>query len=237
MPYFTYGAKEVDYLKEKDTALGAVIDEIGMVEREVMPDLFTALVNQIISQQISTKAAITVWNRLLDTLGEITPTTVAAADAAVIQRCGTSMRKATYISELAQAVLKGSLNLNELHDLSDDEVCKKLSSIRGIGVWTAEMLMIFSMQRPNVMSWDDLAIQRGLRMLYRHRKITKELFEKYRKRYAPYASVACLYLWEIAGGACQELTDPAPLTQAQKKIRAKARKKSTATLQVNPNDK
>jgi DNA-3-methyladenine glycosylase II len=69
--------------------------------------------------------------------------------------------------------------------------------------------MIFSMQRPDVLSWDDLAIHRGLRMLYRHREITPALFEKYKKRYSPYASVASLYLWAIAGGACPALTDPA----------------------------
>ena len=72
------------------------------------------------------------------------------------------------------------------------------------------MLMIFSMQRPDILSWDDLAIQRGLRMLYRHRRITPKLFAKYKKRYSPHASVASLYLWAIAGGACASLKDCAP---------------------------
>ena len=78
-----------------------------------------------------------------------------------------------------------------------------------VGIWTAEMILIFCMQRPNIMSWGDLAIQRGLRMLHRHKKIDKKLFEKYKRRYSPYASVASLYLWKIAGGACN-LIDYAP---------------------------
>jgi DNA-3-methyladenine glycosylase II len=100
--------------------------------------------------------------------------------------------------------------------MADSEICKRLVEIKGIGVWTAEMLMTFSMQRPDILSWDDLAIHRGLRMLYRHRKITPALFAKYKRRYSPYASVASLYLWAIAGGACPSLTDP-----AQKKIKKK----------------
>ena len=91
--------------------------------------------------------------------------------------------------------------------MSDEEVCAKLSELNGIGVWTAEMLMIFSMQRPNVLSYGDLAIHRGLRMVYQHRKIDKEKFNKYWKRYTPYASVASLYLWAVAGGAIDGMKD------------------------------
>jgi len=91
----------------------------------------------------------------------------------------------------------------------DEEVCRELSALDGIGVWTAEMLMTFSMQRPDIISFGDLAIHRGLRMLYHHRKITRDLFDKYKRRYSPYATVASLYLWAIAGGAIPELRDRA----------------------------
>ncbi len=94
--------------------------------------------------------------------------------------------------------------------MNDDEVCNELSKLNGIGVWTAQMMMIFSMQRPNIMSYGDLAILRGMRMIFRHRKITKELFAKYHRRFSPYATVASLYFWAVAGGAIPELTDPAP---------------------------
>ena len=151
MPYFEYGETEVNYLKEKDPILGAAIDEIGHVYREVIPDLFCALVNQIISQQISTKGAITVWNRIVETIGVITPDSISRVDTEVIQKCGTSTRKAVYIKELAQVILDGTLNLEVLYELPDDEVCASLSQIKGIGVWTAEMLMTFSMERPGIM--------------------------------------------------------------------------------------
>ena len=93
---------------------------------------------------------------------------------------------------------------------SDEEAIRELSSLKGIGVWTAEMILLFCMQRPDVLSCDDLAIQRGLRMVYHHRKIDRGLFEKYRRRFSPYGSVASLYLWAVSGGAIPELHDYAP---------------------------
>lgn len=205
--YFEYGDEEISWLCDKDPQLAAAIENIGLVQREVIPDLHAALVLQIISQQISTKGAETIYSRLKNKLGEISPDTICTTDISEIQNCGMSMRKAEYIQGLSQTIVDGSLDLEVLHTLPDDELCKRLSGIRGIGIWTAEMLMIFSLQRKNIMSYGDLAIHRGLRMLYRHRKITPQLFNKYRRRYSPYASVACLYLWEIAGGACPELRD------------------------------
>ena len=225
--HFEYGDKELAHLRERerDPALGLVIEEIGMVERLVLPDLFEALVNQIISQQISTKGAMTIWNRLVEKLGEVTPAAIDKAPVKTIQKCGMSMRKVSYMKELSRGVLDGSIDLECLHNESDEEVCRRLVTIKGIGAWTAEMLLIFSMQRPDVFSWGDIAIHRGLRMLHRHRRITLRLFNKYRRRYSPYASVAGLYLWEIAGGRCGRLKDPAPLSDAQKKIRARASRK------------
>ena len=89
--------------------------------------------------------------------------------------------------------------------MSDAEVCRELTKLKGVGPWTAEMMLIFSLQRPDVVSYGDLAIQRGMRMLYRHRQLTPELFERYRRRYSPYGTVASLYLWATAGGAMPEL--------------------------------
>lgn len=224
MQMFEYGEREKEYLRAKDKVLAAAMDEIGHVHREVTPDLYAALVQQIVSQQISTKGAVTIWNRMTAAFGTISPENMGKASAESIQSCGMSMRKATYIKEFTQMVLEGDLDLQALPAMPDDELCAHLATIKGIGIWTAEMLMTFSLQRPDVMSWDDIAIHRGLRMLYRHRKITKQLFARYKKRYSPYASVACLYLWEIAGGGCIGLTDPAPMTEAQKKAKARKRK-------------
>ena len=224
MQVFQYGNEEKEYLKAKDPTLGAAMDEIGHVHREITPDLYAALVQQIVSQQISTKGAVTIWNRMVAAFGAVTPANMDEAAAEAIQKCGMSMRKAVYIKELTQTVLNGNLDLRALRQMPDSDVCAHLAKIKGIGVWTAEMLMTFSMQRPDVMSWDDIAIHRGLRMLYRHRKITRQLFARYKKRYSPFASVACLYLWEIAGGGCVALRDPAPMSEAQKKAKARKRR-------------
>ena len=189
---------QVDYLKKRDKRLGKAIDEIGMIQREVIPDLFTALIRNIVGQQISSRAAATVWKRMLEYFTEITPETIVKATVEEIQQCGMSTRKANYIKGVGQSVVQGELNLSELYTLPDREVIKRLSSLKGIGVWTAEMLLIFSMQRPDVVSWGDLAIRRGMTTLYGLKTLTKEQFERYRKRYSPYGSVASLYLWVIS---------------------------------------
>ncbi len=216
LQFFQYGSVEVEWLKSRDASLGAVIDQIGHIERSVTPDLFTALVSSIVAQQISAKANATVWGRMRELLGIVSPETISAASVESLQACGMTMRKAVYIKEVAELVASGELDLENLHQLSDQEVCDQLVQIRGIGVWTAEMLLTFSMQRMNIMSWGDLAIQRGLRMLYRHRKITPALFAKYKRRYSPYATVASLYLWAIAGGATNHLSDPAVKAKSDK---------------------
>jgi DNA-3-methyladenine glycosylase II len=168
-----YGEAEINYLKSKDKKLSVAIDRIGKIEREVTPDLFTALVSSIVSQQISNKAAATVWGRLCSLVGEVTPKSIVEADINDIQKCGMSVRKASYIKNIGEKVYGGELNVDEFHNLSDDEIIKELSALHGIGIWTAEMLMIFSMQRPNVVSWGDLAIRRGMCNLYHHKELTK----------------------------------------------------------------
>jgi DNA-3-methyladenine glycosylase II len=208
--YFEYGEKEIAYLKSKDATLCKAIDEIGLIRREIIPDMFMALINAIIGQQISAKAHKTVWERFQTMFAPVILEHINSIPAEELQTCGISMRKAFYIKEIVSQIVNGSLDLVQLQSLSDDEVCKRLSQIKGIGVWTAEMLMIFSMQRMDVLSWGDIAIVRGLRMLYSHSEVTPELFAKYKKRYSPYATVASLYLWHISAGACEGYVDHAP---------------------------
>lgn len=198
MPIFNYGSTEIEHLKKKDKKLALAIENIGPIEREVMPDLFAALIHSIVGQQIATKAAATVWGRLQLQCGEITPSSIACADAVAIQQCGLSMRKTLYIKGVGEAALQKELNIHEFPTLSDSEVIERLSALNGVGVWTAEMLLIFSLERPDVVSWGDLAIRRGMMSLYGLNKLTKTQFDRYRKRYSPYGSVASLYLWALA---------------------------------------
>lgn len=198
MHTFRYGMTEISHLRKRDRKLGVAIDETGMIRRNVIPDIFSALVMSITSQQISAKAAETVWRRLEERFGAITPETIAAADAASIQQCGMSMRKAGYIKGIGEAVADGRLDPGGLRELSDDEVIARLSALNGVGIWTAEMILIFSMERPDVVSWGDLAIRRGMMKLYGIEILDRAAFDRYRKRYSPYGSVASLYLWEIS---------------------------------------
>lgn len=198
MEFFEYGQKEIEYLKSKDKKLGAAIDKIGMIKREINPEPFTALVSSIVSQQISKKAAETVWNRLCSLLGNITAESIAQMTLSEIQGCGMTVRKAEYIKGIANAAIIGEINFSTLHILTDEEIIKKLSSLNGVGIWTAEMLLIFSLCRPDVVSYGDLAIRRGMMRLYGLIDLPQEKFNKYRKIYSPYGSVASLYLWELS---------------------------------------
>lgn len=214
---FQYGEQETAYLKKRDKRLGAVIDRLGHLERPVQPDLFAALAESIVGQQISTKAQLTICARLRALLGTITPETIAAAPENALKECGMSFRKVAYLQNAARQVLSGALDLAALRTLPDEEVCRRLVALDGIGVWTAEMLMTFSMQRPDIVSFGDLAILRGMRMLYRHREIDRARFERYRRRFSPYGTVASLYLWAVSNGALPELDDPArPKTPTQR---------------------
>ena len=192
--YFTYGETEVSYLRQKDKRLCEVIDRIGHIDRAVDLDLFSSVAHHIIGQQISTKAQTTIWQRMQDALGTVNAETLLAAGVPKLQGLGMTFRKAEYITDFAEKVHDGTCNLDAVWQMSDEEAIRELSSLKGIGVWTAEMILLFCMQRPDIFSYDDLAIQRGLRMVYHHRKIDRKLFEKYRRRFSPYCSVASLYL-------------------------------------------
>ena len=203
--YFIYGEKEIAYLKHKDKILGDAIDKIGTIKRETEPDLFRSVIHHIIGQQISVKAQRTIWKRFNLTFDKINADNIILSTVDKIQKLGLTFKKAEYIMDFALKVNANMLDLEKLYALSDADVIKSLSSLNGIGPWTAEMIMLFCMQRSDIMSFGDLAIHRGLKMLYHHEKIDKKTFHIYRQRFSPYGSVASLYLWAIAGGALDKI--------------------------------
>ena len=197
--YFEYGDEAVEYLKSKDAKLAQAIDAVGHVYREMEEgDLFSSVVHHIVGQQISTAAMNTVWARVQERLGQVTPATVNAASVEALQSCGMTFKKAEYIKSFAQKVESGAFDLDAVEHMDDAEAIKALSTLEGIGTWTAEMLLLFHMGRPDVLSFGDLGIHRGMRMVYHHRKVTRAMFEKYRRRFSPYGSVASLYFWAIS---------------------------------------
>lgn len=209
-PYFPYGEKELSYLKKKDKRLAKIIEQIGYIKRSTEADLFSSVVHHIIGQQISTKAQHTIWRRLEDNLGTVTAKTILAAGVPLLKSFGMTYKKAEYITDFASKVDQKQFIIEAIKDMSDQEAIEALVQLKGIGKWTAEMLLLFCLQRQNVFSYGDLAILRGIRMVYHHKEINKTRFERYRKRFSPYCSVASLYFWAVAGGAIPELKDYAP---------------------------
>ncbi len=208
--YFEYDDKALEYLKSKDKLLGEVIEKIGHIDRRTDMDLFSSVIHHIIGQQISTKAQATIWQRMNEYLGEVNADSIIRAGQEKLQSFGMTFRKAKYITDFSEKIKNGEFDLEGIWHKSDKDAIDELVLLKGIGVWTAEMILLFCMQRQNIFSFDDLAIQRGLRMVYHHRKITRTLFEKYRRRFSPYCSIASLYLWAVAGGAIEGMKDYAP---------------------------
>ena len=195
--YFEYGEAEINHLSKNDKKLGAAIDRIGIIKREVNPDVFSTLIESIVGQQISSKAAATVCHKL-HKLSNMEASKLHTLSVEEIQSCGMSMRKAGYIKGIADSAVNRTVDFDALKDKTDEEIIATLTTLNGVGIWTAEMLLIFSLSRPNVVSYGDLAIRRGMMNLYGHKEIPKERFLRYVRRYAPYGSVASLYLWELS---------------------------------------
>lgn len=194
-PIIEYGEKEMRYLAACDKAMDIAVNTHGFIRRARMPDLFEALVYSIIGQQISTAAHMTIWKRMRETFGAIVPARLDNATAEEIQRMGMTMRKANYIKRAAFQVVSGQLDIGMLAEKNDADVIAALVVLDGVGVWTAEMLMLFSMGRMDVLSYGDLAIRRGLMKMHGLSALTRETFELFRARYSPYGSIAALYIW------------------------------------------
>jgi len=188
------------WLSARDQRMAAAIQEIGAITRPPAGDVFSALALSILQQQISLKAADTVWQRLLTIVGSVTPQSLAACTPAQLQGCGVSPRKAEYLLGAAHAALSGQVDFAALPHMDDESCIRALTALRGVGRWTAEMLLLFSLQRPDIMSYDDFGLRKGLMKLYHHQDMPRPRFERYRRRFAPYGTAASLVLWEIAAG-------------------------------------
>ena len=195
---FEYGKKETEFLSKKDKKLKEQIEKIGFIERHIDENLFASLVKIIIGQQISSKAQKSIYEKVQNSLKEITPKKVNNLSLEEIKSFGMSYRKAEYIKNAAEKIENNELNLDNLKNLEDEQVIKELTALKGIGKWSAEMLLIFSLGRKDILSFDDYGIRKGLRLLYHHKELDKQKLICYKKRYSPYGSIASFYLWEIA---------------------------------------
>jgi DNA-3-methyladenine glycosylase II len=157
---------------------------------------FLTLARAIVGQQISVKAAQSVWDRLALCVGEVTPEGVLAKPRPELRACGLSDRKTEYIADLAQHFADGAIHLHRWPLMDDEEIIAELIQVRGIGRWTAEMFLIFNLLRPDVFPLDDLGLQKGIRVSYfRDRKVALSTMRKLGERWRPWRSVATWYLW------------------------------------------
>lgn len=197
MKTFIYGSKETTFLKNADGNMKSLIERFGHIERQIYDSLFECLVSSVVGQQISGKALDTILLRLKEKANSICPENINSLSAEDIKLCGMSFRKATNIKSLACKFLSGEVDAAAFCDMTDDEVVAKLVTLDGIGKWTAEMALIFALNRKNVMSFGDFGIRKGLQKLY-GKQIDKELFEFYRQKFSPYGTIASFYLWALA---------------------------------------
>ena len=205
---FPYGETEIAYLRARDLKLGAAMDRIGPIHREVDPDLFSSVIHHIIGQQVSMAAQRTVWQRLQAAAGTLVPETVAAMPAEALQALGMTRRRALYILEFARKVASGDFDLDALAEMEDREVLARLTSPAGCGALDSGDAADLRPPAARCGQLGRLGHPPGMRMLYRKRSIDQRTFQRLRKRYSPYGTTASLYLWAIACGALPELTDP-----------------------------
>lgn len=157
---------------------------------------FPTLARAIVGQQISVKAAQSVWNRFATQVGKVTPANVVASPADQLRGCGLSSQKTAYLLDLAQRFHTGALKPRRWNALDDEALIEELTQVKGIGRWTAEMFLIFYLARPDVLPVDDLGLQRAVRLHYnRGRPLTPDKIRRIGAAWAPWRSVATWYLW------------------------------------------
>jgi DNA-3-methyladenine glycosylase II len=199
----------VEHLRAADDTLARIIDERGPLDAERRrrgrpPDAYGALLRSIVGQQLSTKAARSIYGRLVDLFGGSTPSPqeLLDADPEVVRSVGLSRAKVNYVRSLAEHVLSGELELERLPDLSDEEVTREVTSVKGLGQWTADMFLIFHLGRPDVLPVGDLGVRRAVERAYGLEGLPgAEELERLGERWRPYRSLAALYLWESLDNA------------------------------------
>ena len=184
-------------LARRDPVMGGIMrahPRIFLVRRG---EPFMTLARAIVGQQISVKAAQSVWDRVVTCVGgEVSPQTVLGRQRPLLRACGLSDRKTEYICDLAQHFANGSIHVHRWPEMTDEAIIAELVEVRGIGRWTAEMFLIFSLLRPDVFPLDDLGLQKGIRVAYfANRKVTLSTMRRIGERWRPWRSVATWYLW------------------------------------------
>jgi DNA-3-methyladenine glycosylase II len=197
----------VNHLRSTDPVLAAIIEQCGPCQIKYSEPAFSTLVRSIANQQLSGKAAATILGRLVTAAGgKLTPESILKLTPQQMRKCGFSGPKTAYIRDLARLSEKGKVPYEKLAQMSDEEVIETLTQVKGIGVWTAHMFLIFALRRENVLPVGDLGVRAAIKRAYKTRGTKKDplpnpkQMQKLAKNWHPYCSVASWYLWRSLEG-------------------------------------
>lgn len=190
--------KAILHLKKADPVIGSIVDRVGPYRIQYREPTFETLVRSIVYQQLNGRVAKVIFGRLVVAVpgGKLTPAGVLKLTPARMRKCGLSKQKTAYIRDLARKTAKGQLNFEGLPELADEQVIEHLTQVKGIGVWTAHMFLMFALERPNVLPTGDLGIRSAIRKAYGLEELPHpRQIEEMAVSWAPYCSVASWYLW------------------------------------------
>ena len=182
-------------LARHDTVMRGIMRRYPRIHLVARGDPFHTLARSIVGQQISVKAAQSVWNRFSALVPAVSPGLVLQIKRKELRTCGLSERKCEYISDLARRFAVGAVHVHRWPQMSDEDVIAELVQVRGIGRWTAEMFLIFNLLRPDVLPLDDLGLQKAIRLAYFKRKVSLKTMARLGATWRPWRSVATWYLW------------------------------------------
>jgi DNA-3-methyladenine glycosylase II len=190
--------KAILHLKNSDPVMRAIIERIGPCKLQFGEPVFHSLAEAIVYQQLNGKAAVTIFKRFAALAGDpLTPEGILKLTPEKMRAVGLSKQKTSYLFDMAERAHRGELDFSRLPTMSDDEVIKHLTRVKGVGVWTAHMFLMFTLRRPNILPTGDYGVRTAIMKHYKKRKLPKpELMERIAKPWAPYRSVACWYLWQ-----------------------------------------
>lgn len=192
--------EDVEKLKALDNVLATYINSSPIPDRDCGETIFIEIVQTIIGQLVSTKAAATIYRRLKDLLGEVNELNFINEPKENIVACGVSEKKYTNIHKLASHMNCGILDFQQMECKSDEEIIELLCHYPGIGLWSAEMILIFGLKRPNVLSFGDLGIRRGICKIYGFDELSRADFVDIKDRLSPFGTIASLYFWQAYSG-------------------------------------
>ncbi len=197
--------RAADELAASDPVMGELVERLGELSldtrrgRRPAVDAYGMLLRSVVGQQLSVKAAATIYGRVLELFGGTTPPPekLLEVEPQVLRDVGLSWRKVEYVRDLAEHVISGELELDRLDQLSDDDVVAEITAVRGFGVWSAQMFLIFFLERPDVLPTGDLGIRKAAQVAYELEEMPSPAeLEQLAEPWRPHRTLACIYLWE-----------------------------------------